>query len=347
MRVQGNIPKSVTYFAQSATEVGFSWEDDEDNKVTDKVKVRPAYCSDSDNKKTCETGKKWATIRSYNYDKRVYEDEIPPVIETRDNAPMKGIRIVSLEVRAQGGRAYKVVTKDGFYFDLREDVLLDAMLFSSITKGELKGEYIWAKVGSQMKLVRVGSTLHTALVDADARHRSGPVKAGSLEAGQVYRMKNGDYRLYLGKVNTIEICPKEKPRSAWRYRYATASDHEFDCLKKLGPLQAWLEIPEYYFTRHDVSTFEKLIQAYEYKHSATPSEGLRYHTNFVKSAKMTDLDARKFVLPPNYLELMKNFVLKFCNQDEFYTASCSSKFMNMSLVGSTLEVHPSLQKHIK
>jgi hypothetical protein len=113
-------------------------------------------------------------ISSNEHNKLVINIDVPnplfkdPTITTHFNNPITNIRVAGLETRGNGGRAYKVVIDDLYYFDLREDVLLEAMIECGINKGGiLNGEYIWVKIRSHMKLIRVGSPLHKEMIKAN------------------------------------------------------------------------------------------------------------------------------------------------------------------------------------
>jgi hypothetical protein len=152
-----------------------------------------------------ETGRNWAN--GWWNQKKVEVKET-----SRKNDPIKGIKIISLEKRSEGGRAYKVVTPDNFYFDLREDVLMDTMLNAGISKdGVLNGTYIWARVRSEMKLVRVGSALHDALLVSTADRTLKKLSYGNLEVGHIYKGKGADQFIFLGYVDCSE-CKYEPKR---------------------------------------------------------------------------------------------------------------------------------------
>lgn len=136
----------------------------------------------------------------------------------RPNTPMVGLRIIGLVIRGQGGRAYQVLVDGKYVFDLREDVLLDAMLNDGIGKnGALFGSYIFASVGSSMKLIRVGSLLHEKMIAAtDYKTMK---KITDLEVGGIYRNKK-ETVLYLGYVYTralhVEWSESGNGWSPWR-----------------------------------------------------------------------------------------------------------------------------------
>lgn len=92
--------------------------------------------------------------------------------ETIENDPYPMLTLVGLEIRGEGGRAYKVVTPDGYLVDLREDVLLECMFRNGVTKGRkgepptLKGPFQWVVNGTQMKLALVHAAREGDLTDS-------------------------------------------------------------------------------------------------------------------------------------------------------------------------------------
>lgn len=151
--IKGNIPKKITYIYSGPITVSIGSIGYRTELKQQKIKVIPAFVSDSSNeKKTIQTGVKWITLRNEKYQlKEVF------------NTPLKSIRICELEFRGNGGRAYKVIADD-FYVDLREDVLMDSMLNVGIKAGGIiEGDFVWAKVGSQMKLIRKDSEVYKSL----------------------------------------------------------------------------------------------------------------------------------------------------------------------------------------
>ena len=229
MRLVANIPSNVTYFWSNQIEVGFSWDGDDDNTVSNKVDVLPSFCSDSENVKTMTSGETWAKGYSVwdNITKTYMRSPVHKI--SRDNKPISGVRIVSIERRSQGGRAYKVATKDGHYFDLREDVLLDIISNSSIKKSVISCDLLWCKIGAEMKLIRIDSDLHKHAIESTAVKKSGPIPASQLVVGKIYEMRNGDKVLFLGNC-TVDLTENNDYNN---YTYVN---------KKV---QVWYEIPDY------------------------------------------------------------------------------------------------------
>lgn len=202
--ISGNIPESLTFWSRGQTKVTQKWDDLESD--TKEYIVRPAYVADTKNKKTNKTGQDWANTSMSVWNPTTQKYEKPSIDveqETRLNKPIDDVRIIALEIRGQGGRAYKVVVDNKYYVDLREDVLLDAMLHEGIgVGGKLGGRYIFAVVGSQMKLVRIGSALYDAVSESTKVGKTKAIK--DFEVGGIYARKSGEC-VYLGVYNSQKV----------------------------------------------------------------------------------------------------------------------------------------------
>jgi hypothetical protein len=71
----------------------------------------------------------------------------------RANKPMTGLILTDIDVRMEGGRAYKVINPaDNSLFDIREDQMLQAIIKYGIQAGGLiGGEWVWAMNHTQIK----------------------------------------------------------------------------------------------------------------------------------------------------------------------------------------------------
>lgn len=226
----GSFPKKIcyTYSGEIEAPVGCAWDiswydadDDEDAPKTVKEKVTPAFPSDSEDAKSLATAKQWAERTYYGQSKRTSQTTII------DNVPIKNVKVFSLEERGNGGRAYKVLI-DKFFVDLREDVLMDTMLKAGIKSGGiLQGEFVWAKMGAQMKLVRIGSELHRLIAEFESKKDIKPVGKKDLEVGGVYQDRKKNKVVFVGYVNTT-VYKKEDKRSKWeRERAGVKADFVF------------------------------------------------------------------------------------------------------------------------
>lgn len=231
----GTIPKNVTYIYSQIRKI-------------DGKDVYPAFISDSDNKKTLETGHHWADWKSYYQTEKVETSTFEI-----ENNPIDSVQILSLEKRGRGGRAYKViitVKEQFFYVDLREDILLDAILEVGINKnGYINGKYIWARVGSDMKLIRVDSSLYKEMKES-TRLNSVKINKSQLEIGGVYENKQ-QQMIYLGEYSTIDCSTKESYTTSDNFRHHYGYQDklvvipEFKIIEKAQlwiPISTWSDI---------------------------------------------------------------------------------------------------------
>lgn len=204
----GYIPENLMVFARPETDFKFDWDDvqNDDAPVT---KCKQIYVTDSANEKTQDSAERWA--QGYHYNKALEFT----TFECKNDF-VKSVRIIGLDIRGQGGRAYMALINEEYLFDMREDVMLDTMINTGITPGAvLPGSYIFALIGSQMKLIRTGSLLHDKMIEATAYKAKKAIT--QLDVGGIYTNKIGTY-LYLGTVYT---------RYAEQDDFDSSYDHRF------------------------------------------------------------------------------------------------------------------------
>lgn len=183
---RGKIPEYITIYKTDESVI----TRDVDG-VSETADIYPAFICDRDSKTAHKTGESWA---------KGYRRDQVCIREDRQNLPFGNIKIWDLEGRGEGGRAYKVITSDGLYIDMREDVFLEALLIGGITPGGyLAGEYIFAIMGSQLRIVRHGSRLHTALIGTTTRGQTKPIPINELIIGNAYQNKGGEIAVYCGR----------------------------------------------------------------------------------------------------------------------------------------------------
>jgi hypothetical protein len=187
----GSIPENITYIWRGTEDVKFNFDEFEEDAAAKSTTVKPTFPADSSVEKTVERGKDWAKNR--------YRATGPVEDITRKNEPFEGLRLITLEKRAEGGRAWKVIDRDGHYFDLREDVLLDTLLtVGTKPNGELNGKFLWAKVGSQTKLIRYSSALHNRMLEGTRRASLAKLPLSEIVPGGVYMTKGQKIQICLG-----------------------------------------------------------------------------------------------------------------------------------------------------
>lgn len=211
----GSIPQKICYVysVKRDVSVGCPWdiefwnskslgEESADAKIKyAKESVYPTYPTDASDENAISKASQWAD-HAYENGNRITVEVKKHEVE---NEPVKNIRLLSLELRSQGGRAYKAVIDDQFYVDLKEDVLMDALLQTGVMPGgKLQGEFIWVKLRSQLKLVRVGSELHRLVLEFDSKKDTKPISKNELEVGGIYQTRKKEKALFLGYVNTTQ-----------------------------------------------------------------------------------------------------------------------------------------------
>lgn len=219
----GNIPKRIKIYCRPEEAFHHRWDDIEVDESVAGTKGFPAFVTDAENPKTIKTAEDWCNYRQYDW---VWNPETGNrervdrpkewFVDERDNDPLTSVRLIGLEHRGNGGRAYKVKINDKYVFDLREDVLLDILLNVKTENGYLPGEYVFAKVGAEMKLVRVGSLLHTKMVDATDYWKDEVIT--KFDIGGIYQNKIGKV-IYLGQVyrRNLDVAWQKKAYSHWNH----------------------------------------------------------------------------------------------------------------------------------
>lgn len=233
----GSIPEKITYVyaGQQEVAVGCEWDIEWNHKGYDsKVamqKVTPAFPVDSADKKTMERAISWA--KRGRWDQATNEMIFDPYYSKEvDNLSITNVKVLSLQHRGQGGRAYKALI-DNFYVDLREDVLMDTLLQSGVDAGGiLKGEYVWAKLGSQTKLVRVGSELYRLITEFDSKKDIKPVGKKDLEVGGIYQDRKKQQAIFIGYVNTTRFTLTNQVPSWQRENEKATFDFKQTTVKK-------------------------------------------------------------------------------------------------------------------
>ena len=153
-------PAKIAFIKGKKTTVDNRFDDGDE--MSPSIKATPAFIADPENEKNMKTGTDWAVdslLGRYGYRPETMKIPVPGFLIV-DNI-FTDVKIVTMDFRGNGGRAYKVVINGKYYCDFREDILLDCILNEGIGKGGvLKGSFSWMKYGQHTKLVRVGSKLH-------------------------------------------------------------------------------------------------------------------------------------------------------------------------------------------
>jgi hypothetical protein len=190
------IPKRITYVC-AKSEICEEYFDDTEILIS-KIRITPAWPIETG--KSLDAAIKWAG-----------GDRIAKIIDVENN-PITNVKIVGLEERGNGGRAYKVVIDDKYFVDLREDVVLDVIFNCGIEKGGLlNGTFIWVKDSSAMRLIRYDSTIYNEYLAGTEKIASFvELKPTDIIPGGVYETKGGRRNLYLGLFQIYNFHEKVK-----------------------------------------------------------------------------------------------------------------------------------------
>lgn len=330
--LQGFIPQKITIISNGTKEIEPGW-DDIDGGISPKLVVTPAFVADSNSEAILETGRNWAAggYRWGNDNKNKKVNEV-----NLENKPRSDYKVVDLEHRSEGGRAYKVIDSDGYYFDLREDVLLDTILNSGIKAGgELNGNFLWARLHTQMRLVREGSALHEALIEATKRSQLKKVGKTDLQVGSVYRNKKGETFVFCGYVDTVKVIYPQRRRGFY------SDDPKPEKFEKIKKAQLWQKLADYRlenFGGDYQKTFEDAIE-----------DGCYFHTEITKEKNVVEhLGNVSFARYDNIIEKLKGlkaiYYSKAENNHGYNDPTADSDIANMVAHGQPLTPHPEYVK---
>jgi hypothetical protein len=128
------------------------------------------------------------------------------------NRGFSNVRIIDLEKRGNGGRAYQVIltlNNNQFRVDLRENALMDVINNTGIQAGgRLNGTFCFVKDGSHINLVLEGSDTHKAALKEQERRSkisTKAIKKADLKPGYVYSSLGGEKKIFLGFVYSPTI----------------------------------------------------------------------------------------------------------------------------------------------
>lgn len=294
----GHIPTNIVYIFGASQQITRKWDKVEHSEEElEYTEVMPAFVSDADNSKSISAGKRWAegTCVTYNHITKQIDRKAVVQLAKKENSPITGLKVVGLEYRSEGGRAYKVLTQDGFYFDLCEDVLLDVIKTGGVLPGGfISGEYCWGRIGSEMKLVRIGSELHSALVDATERTILACIPKKKFKVGKIYENKLGDQTIFLGFITTESWKLKWPNNTPIQNLFGKTTTEPTLKVKPLNRYMLWFEVPASKKGYSTEQIFKKVLDSPEYAY------------NFkLKAAQNVIREVGEIEVPENVVELVR------------------------------------------
>jgi hypothetical protein len=195
------VPEKLVYYVRPQQQVTKNVRDQEEL-----IFIKKAYAVDATSEKANQTAYQWAKFRERIWNGTKYVD--PPVQEPekfeRDNTPFNYIEIYNIEYGAEGRVVFKIVTEDGYAFDVRLPEMYEMLLrCGADVGGRINGKFIWVRMGSQYRITCVDSPTHKkCLKDQEERKKTDglkPLKAKELVPGGVYANKSDSVYIYAGK----------------------------------------------------------------------------------------------------------------------------------------------------
>lgn len=144
------------------------------------------------NRKECNITAAW-----YNTSKPTKTD---PTLVELENKPITNVELLS-------SNQVKIDNKFSCWVD--GEFIFDVAYNCINNNGKLNGSFIFASIGGDVKLLRVGSALHKCVVESDRRRKSPKIKKNDFEVGGVYATPSGNLGLFLGHVDTYEHYNKK------------------------------------------------------------------------------------------------------------------------------------------
>lgn len=194
MGITGNLPDKIIF-------VCGTWinEDAEDDGL---IEVYPVA---KENKKRLESARNWAK-GSYHHRQKKRTDKIEE-IEFDNTKGFENIQVRNLEIRGEGGRAYKIIVDNKYLTDMREDELMEVITGPGIREGGiLNGKFAFGTVGSQNKVMLIGGNVHTELQKYKEAKTLKKIPIKELEFGALYTNASGNKKeIYLGECKMLKI----------------------------------------------------------------------------------------------------------------------------------------------
>lgn len=236
----GFIPEKISYcFSNYETvNVGSAWDiilgdvDEAYKNVT--LQLSPTWVYTTGDSVGKAKALSYAERGVYNPTTNKIENRNSTTIEI-ENKPISNLKVISFS-NYNNGSHFNVVIDDKF-FELRSDVMMDALLKVGVSPGGIiNGEFIWAQLGKNTILVRIGSELHRLIVDFQEKKKAKKVRKKDLEFGGLYTDIRNKKAVFLGYVSTTSYnYIGERPN--WKTRNNTKPDFQYKhTFKKKGML---------------------------------------------------------------------------------------------------------------
>jgi len=197
------IPEEITYFQRPPEKTtisteGYRYRRGEEEEVT----VRFSYVGDTRNSGTQKTGQ--AFINNVE----------GSTVATKPNEPIQYVRLINVSGGYSRKHMWHVLIDDTYFVEMTDSTLMDAVQHSRAQDGKLYGPFIWARVSSGLRLIRIGGRIYNDLVQQTERIKTKAIRRNDLVVGNRYQAENGSFCVFLGDVD-YEEYEDTAPRPAY------------------------------------------------------------------------------------------------------------------------------------
>ena len=229
------IPEEITYFQLPPEETvvsteGYNYVYEKAEKVT----VRRSYVGDTRNSGTKQTGQNFIGATEGS------------TVATKPNEPIQYVQLINSSGGYRRNHAWHVLIDETYFVEMTDGTLMEAVQHGRAQDGKLYGPFIWARVSSGLRLIRVGSKIYKDLIAQTERIKSKAIRRTELVVGNIYQAENGSFGIFLGDVDYEEFentAPQptydyytraSQPKPAGRYK-----------IKEFKRRQLWLSCNDY------------------------------------------------------------------------------------------------------
>lgn len=202
---KGSIPKEVRYW--------YCEDNDRYSKAPTKddfqVSWDGLYRAEKYNEDFKETGVVRQTAEVLNVGRKAPEEG---KVITVPNNVLTNLQVVGMSSHRSIDDQVAVLLPNGFVVELGRDSFMEAILNEGVQKGGyLTGQWVWAKVPGGMKLIRLGTGIHRAILDYQKRDSKARLDVKTMVPGQLYKTSDNKYAIFCGFINTQTIRVRQHP----------------------------------------------------------------------------------------------------------------------------------------
>lgn len=308
----GYIPSEVLWVYSGPKKATNHWDQVEKGSFSPAT-VIPVSVAIPDDENSLAFARDYATRLSYDFNDRTKKvAEIKEVL--MENKPTTGFKFFGLGTRYTDNKPVGRVTYPNFdktqpdlYFDLWQDILVDLLRTEGVDpNGFIRGSYVWGRINSEVRLIRVGSELYEALIESGERVILASIPKAKLVPGRVYENKQGNVAVFLGLVDTKELgLTWPNGKSSWYNHYYNTKQKPTVFKKDSKKMLLW-----YSGSPEGISCAKSLVAGYKSgvaKKIFTGSFAIGRSSSVVRQID-------KVEMPENIIEIAREEFLGWCSE---------------------------------